>query len=1110
MKKTKYALLHSVLALVLCVSMLVGTTFAWFTDSVSSAKNQIIAGNLDIELAYSEDMESWSSVAGKSDIVDPNALWEPGHTEVVYLKITNEGSLDLKYSFNISFKDTVVGKSVLGNDIYLSQHLKYAVVDVDAKFADRDAAREAVENVAKPLAGYSVTGTMEKGAAAKTVALVIFMPETVGNEANYRGDAIPRIDMGITLIATQLQGELDSFGPDYDAGATWPQMPISWVASAPVTVENGVITEATTIGGSADRFTAQIPTGVQVEDDAQELTLEISTIADSQASVSLQHGQVSLSIDVHMDGVAEENTVAMVINLGQIAPAGLYAGNINLYHVENNQTIPMAQVATLTELDAHNEFYYNAETGDVSVAMASFSEVFAAITVANPWTGDFSTSLAGSGTEADPYLIQSAADLAYFGTLVAGGESFTGQYIELTADINMGGKDVVDANGKLLFYPIGVNVSGSSDEIYPFCGTFNGGGHTISNVYQNTWMLAGHYDAGYYNEAMGLFGLIDGGTVKNIVIDGMVAEGEFTDIGCVTAYARGNCTFDNILICNSSCYSYNCRTAGIVGYDWIGDNGSTLNFTNIEIDPSNTFGALWGSWDVACAGILGYKNDASKVIFNKCDVACVLDVYNDVCGNYQYYQYRYAGMMIGTVGKDGDPTDQVDNGNISFTDCTVYYGDWVNYYYCEFEENSMASYSEDYQFSRVDKSEIVFDAAGNATGCTGHDHTAAEDKQAVLIPFNQLFTGYGWGATAVAEGVNVVKTIYTITYINNSKVLDVEYVTDNSVIVSTKNDGAATLAEQGMGDGYDFNYWMNAGSTQLDSIPAGNTENVVLYPSFKDKYTAMFVDQNGNILHWEIFTKGATSLTKTPDAPPIDGFDFDHWEIQVYNADGTLASSTEFTSATLSEVASDITIYPIYTYNGNLKLTPVDKDGDGDTDYYQVDGIVLEDANTTDPAYTNVVIPDYVNGIPVTTISTNAYSDFSNLTTVTIPATVTTIEENAFADYEENWIGSQKREQITIYYEGTREQWDELRKDVTKFKEGWDNNLGDGSHVFFLDEDGNVTDGYYEYDYGYEYKTIYEDYGYWDKTEDTLRWVWHPHKYGTEDCNNHHVKTSDA
>ncbi len=53
-KSTKSALLSSVLATALCVAMLVGATFAWFTDGVTSGKNKIVAGNLDIDLVDAE------------------------------------------------------------------------------------------------------------------------------------------------------------------------------------------------------------------------------------------------------------------------------------------------------------------------------------------------------------------------------------------------------------------------------------------------------------------------------------------------------------------------------------------------------------------------------------------------------------------------------------------------------------------------------------------------------------------------------------------------------------------------------------------------------------------------------------------------------------------------------------------------------------------------------------------------------------------------------------------------------------------------------------------------------------------------------------------------
>ena len=127
-----------------------------------------------------------------------------------------------------------------------------------------------------------------------------------------------------------------------------------------------------------------------------------------------------------------------------------------------------------------------------------------------------------------------------------------------------------------------------------------------------------------------------------------------------------------------------------------------------------------------------------------------MDVYNDVCGNYQYYAYRYAGMIIGSIREnvtiDGRSYPKMDG--ITAKNCTVNYGDWNDYYYCEFVKNGHPSYSgpDDYKFSRVPDSELTTDENGKVT-CT-HKHSDVEDNRAIYLPFSQLFTGYGWGVTS--------------------------------------------------------------------------------------------------------------------------------------------------------------------------------------------------------------------------------------------------------------------------------------------------------------------------------------------------------------------------
>ena len=88
--KTKKALRGSLFALFLCIVLLIGTTFAWFTDSVTSGMNQIKSGNLKVELQYSHDGgTNWRKVTEKTDdIFAKDALWEPGHVEYANLKVT--------------------------------------------------------------------------------------------------------------------------------------------------------------------------------------------------------------------------------------------------------------------------------------------------------------------------------------------------------------------------------------------------------------------------------------------------------------------------------------------------------------------------------------------------------------------------------------------------------------------------------------------------------------------------------------------------------------------------------------------------------------------------------------------------------------------------------------------------------------------------------------------------------------------------------------------------------------------------------------------------------------------------------------------------------------
>ena len=220
-KSTKRALLLSALSLLMCVSMLIGSTFAWFTDSVISGNNKIVAGNLDIELEYYNGTE-WKTVNGATNLFD-ETLWEPGHTDVVYLRLRNIGSLALKYELAINIVSETPGINMAGVEFLLSDYIYMGVVEGQKpSFASRSAAQAAVSATAGLISeGYAADGEMTKGANDLYMAVVVYMPSSVDNDANYRGDTAPSIDLGINLVATQLMNEEDSFGNDYDKNAKY-------------------------------------------------------------------------------------------------------------------------------------------------------------------------------------------------------------------------------------------------------------------------------------------------------------------------------------------------------------------------------------------------------------------------------------------------------------------------------------------------------------------------------------------------------------------------------------------------------------------------------------------------------------------------------------------------------------------------------------------------------------------------------------------------------------------------------------------------------------------------------------------------------------------------
>ena len=208
-KSTKRALLTSVLALLMCVTMLVGATFAWFTDTASTAVNKIQAGTLDIQLldesgnSLEGQTLAWQKAAGhESDEV----LWEPGCTyQLQPIVIKNNGNLALKY------KIVITG---IQGDAELNNAIEWTITNTSATTAlDED----------RPLAA----------GASDTLTIKGHMKESAGNE--YQGLTIDGI--GITVFATQYTHESDSYDNQYDKYAQYGERTVK--NEAPVVGTNG-------------------------------------------------------------------------------------------------------------------------------------------------------------------------------------------------------------------------------------------------------------------------------------------------------------------------------------------------------------------------------------------------------------------------------------------------------------------------------------------------------------------------------------------------------------------------------------------------------------------------------------------------------------------------------------------------------------------------------------------------------------------------------------------------------------------------------------------------------------------------------------------------------
>ncbi len=215
MANTKRALLTSALAIVACVAMLIGSTFAWFTDTAGTAVNKIQAGNLKVDLQiFDKETGKWVTAEGKTlDFVkaeghgNEEVLWEPGvRYALPELRIVNKGNLALKYRVVIAgAKDATPDNGI--------DDLKLLDV-IDWTYSVSGAGGDAVASLDTERHLAAKTGDED---VYDTLTIMGTMQTTAGND--YQGMAVEGI--AIKVYATQDTVEGDSFNNEYDKNATY-------------------------------------------------------------------------------------------------------------------------------------------------------------------------------------------------------------------------------------------------------------------------------------------------------------------------------------------------------------------------------------------------------------------------------------------------------------------------------------------------------------------------------------------------------------------------------------------------------------------------------------------------------------------------------------------------------------------------------------------------------------------------------------------------------------------------------------------------------------------------------------------------------------------------
>ena len=203
----KIALALSLGLILLWITLGTSASLAWFTDTSPTLRNIFHIQNFDLVVSHKLKDGTYEELDGETPIFDDEALYEPGYVQVVWLKAENRGDSAFNMKTAVNVTGYVEGTNVFGRLFNLQDYLRFGLesADTESELQSRLANRMlSEERATMPLNNYSTDKEYLEAGGVRYMALIVRMPKDVGNEANYRWQPIPRVELGVIVTAEQI------------------------------------------------------------------------------------------------------------------------------------------------------------------------------------------------------------------------------------------------------------------------------------------------------------------------------------------------------------------------------------------------------------------------------------------------------------------------------------------------------------------------------------------------------------------------------------------------------------------------------------------------------------------------------------------------------------------------------------------------------------------------------------------------------------------------------------------------------------------------------------------------------------------------------------------